>query len=89
MKTIILSNLEPLHMPGMNSLVEQKLRKMTDQELLESVLNLADGQYLKVRSGSNVLIDGNTRCLEMLRRMEENPVSLFIPDLEIPIEVIP
>lgn len=88
MRTIKLSNLEPLHMPGMNSLAEQKLRKMTDQELLESVLNPADGQYLKVRSGSNVLIDGNTRYLEMLRRMEEHPGSLFIPDMEIPVEVI-
>jgi hypothetical protein len=87
--TIRLGDLEPLHAPGMNPTTEQALRNMTDRELLESVLNPADGQYLKVHPGSNTLIDGNTRYYEMLRRMQANPNGLFSPDLQIPIEVIP
>src|SRR5438874_6473410 len=84
-----LGDLQPLHAPGMNPAVEAKLRGMTDQELIETVLNPMDGQFIKVRPGENNTIDGNTRLHEMLRRMQANPDGLFNKDLEIPVEEVP
>lgn len=83
-----LGDLQPLHAPGMNPSVEAKLRRMTDQEVLETVLHPADGQLIKVRPGENSIIDGNTRVYEMLRRMQANPHGLFNKDLELPVEEV-
>lgn len=72
----------------MNPLVAQMLRQMTDRELLEAISNPLDGQFLKVRPHSQMLIDGNTRYYEMIRRIQANPNSLFSPDLHILVEVV-
>jgi hypothetical protein len=80
-----LGDLQPLHAPGMNPTTEGVLQRMSDQELLESVMNPADGRLLRVRPGGIVTIDGNTRLYEMQRRMQQNPNGPFHQNLEIPV----
>lgn len=84
-----IGDLNPLHSPGMNPTTEQELRRLSDRELWESIVNPNDGEFLKVRPGENILIDGNTRLYEVLRRMEQNPNGFFTPDMDIPVNVIP
>ena len=77
-----LGDLEPIHKPGMNPLTETQLRQLSDDELMGTVVNPLDGQMLKVREGSNRLLDGNTRVMEMLRRG-------FHPNTRIPVDELP
>jgi hypothetical protein len=84
-----LGDLKPLHSTGMNPITEQELRRLSDIELWESIVNPSDGEFLKVRPGENTLIDGNTRFYEILRRMEQNPNGFFSPDMKIPVNIVP
>jgi hypothetical protein len=84
-----LGDLQPLHQPGQNPTVEERLRKLSDQELLDSVVNPSKKDFITVRPGENVVINGNTRLYEMQRRMRQNPAGIFNKDLEIPVFEVP
>ena len=85
MATRRLADLEPIHQPGMKPSVEGKLRQMTDDELLRTATAPLDQEQIKVRAGSNRALDGNTRIIEMQRRMRD-PHSIFKPDTVIPVD---
>jgi hypothetical protein len=80
-----LGDLEPIHQPGTNPITEGRLRRMSDDELMRTVRDPADRQMMKARSGSNRVLDGNTRVRETQRRMTD-PKSIFTPDTLIPVE---
>jgi len=80
-----LGDLQPLHQPSLNPLIEQRLRQLSDQQLLDAVFNPSDGRLITVYPGGSVAIDGNTRLYEMQRRMHQNPSGVFHRDLEIPV----
>ena len=84
-----LGDLQPIHQPGLNRIIAEKLRRMSDRQLLDTVFNPADGQYVKVRPGQNATIDGNSRLYEMVRRMQQDRQGPFKPDLEIPVQEVP
>jgi len=77
-----LGDLEPIHRPGMNPLTEANLRRLSDDDLMRTVTNPFDGQMVKVKEGSNRLLDGNTRVYEMRRRN-------FDPSTRIPVDELP
>ena len=85
MATRRLADLEPIHQPGMNPSVGGKLRQMTDEELLRTATHPRNGQKIKCRPGSNRVFDGNTRVIEMQRRMKD-PQSKFKPDTALPVD---
>jgi hypothetical protein len=80
-----LGDLLPIHRPGMNPITERHLRGLSDEELLRTVTHPRDGQLVKARAGDPRVMDGNTRVLEMQRRMA-NPNSVFTPNTLIPVE---
>ena len=80
-----MGDLQPSHQPGLNASVAERLRRMSDQALLDTVFRPVDGELVKVRPGENVVIDGNTRLYEMVRRMQQSPYGPFHPNLEIPV----
>jgi hypothetical protein len=69
----------------MNPTTEQQLRRLSDQDLLLTVTSPRDGQMVKARAGSDRVLDGNTRVIEMQRRMAD-PNSLFKPDTMVPVD---
>src|SRR5258708_5496442 len=66
-----LGDLVPIHAPGMNSSTERILRRMSDDDLLHTTMQPDDGELAKAHSGSNRLLDGNTRIIELQRRMRD------------------
>ncbi|MGE3801722.1 MAG: RHS repeat domain-containing protein, partial [Candidatus Kapaibacterium sp.] len=82
-----LGELEPIHQRGANKITQTELQKMSDRELMKTVIQPKDGQYLKVREGSNRLLDGNTRVNEMIFRMQQNNPN-FTPTLRLPVQVL-
>jgi hypothetical protein len=80
-----LGDLVPIHRPGMNPITEQHLRRLSDAELLRTATHPRNGQMVKARAGDPRVMDGNTRVLEMQRRMGQ-PNSLFTPNTLIPVE---
>jgi hypothetical protein len=82
-----LGDLQPIHAPGINPVTEQKLRRLTDDELMRTVTHPRNGQVVKVKPGGVRLMDGNTRVREMQRRLAD-PHSTFKPDTIIPVEEV-
>ena len=80
-----LGDLQPIHRPGMNPSTERKLRQLSDEELLRTTSHPRNQQKVKVRPGSNRLLDGNTRIRELQRRMTD-PGSIIKPDTLIPVD---
>ena len=74
-----LGDLEPMDAPGHNE-SRPELEDLSDEELVDSVENPADGQKVKVRG--NDLRDGNGRINEMKNRG-------FPDDTAIPVEELP
>jgi hypothetical protein len=79
-----LGDLQPIHQPGMNRITEHKLRQLSDDDLLATATNPTDGEMIKARPGSNRVLDGNTRVIEMQRRMRD-PLSKIKPDTLVPV----
>lgn len=81
-----LGDLVPIHAPGMNPIVERKLRLMSDDDLLRTATQPGDRELVKARPGSNRIVDGNTRVIELQRRMRhpQSKIKLetLIPVLE-------
>jgi len=82
-----LGDLVPIHAPGMNTTTERILRQLSDDELLRTTTQPLDHQMIKVRPGSNRLLDGNTRVIELQRRMND-PQSKIKPDTLIPVDEV-
>lgn len=69
----------------MNPSTERALQQLSDAVLLRSASQPRDGQMVKVRPGSNRVLDGNTRVRELQRRMHD-PSSIIKPDTLIPVD---
>ena len=61
-----------------------KRRRDRDAELVESVLNPAKGDFLIENTRTGILVDGNGRAHELLRRMAD-PSSSIKPDTQVPV----
>ena len=55
------------------------LQRLTDDELLDSVHHPQDGRYLLENTKTGILVDGNGRAHELLRRMND-PRSTILPN---------
>jgi hypothetical protein len=61
-----------------------KLQALLDDELLESVQNPANGDYLTENTHTGMLVDGNGRAIELQRRAAD-PQSSISPDTLVPV----
>jgi RHS repeat-associated protein len=61
------------------------LQKLSDDELLNSVNNPKNSDFLKENTKTGKLQDGNSRARELQRRAN-NPNSKITPDTEVPVE---
>src|SRR5437867_11755271 len=84
MAEVEIRDLKPLSTPA-HGAARPKLGKLSDDELLESVRNPANGDYLTVNTVSGLLHDGNGRAQELLRRAAD-PNSNITPDMKVPVE---
>ena len=69
---------------GAHSVPRPALQGLTDAELVESVLNPAKGDFLIENTRTGILVDGNGRAHELLRRMAD-PNSSIKPDTRVPV----
>jgi hypothetical protein len=82
MPTARLEDLELLHTPETLGR-RPDLERLSDSELLASVLRPANGDPIRINTKTHALVDGNARIYELKRRMA-NPNSGITPDTEIP-----
>ena len=61
------------------------LQQLPDDELLNSVRNPSNGDYLTVNTRTGTLVDGNGRAHELLRRAAD-PASAIDPDMTVPVQ---
>ena len=61
-----------------------RLQALSDDELLESVLNPRNGDYLTENTRTGTLVDGNGRAIELQRRAAD-PNSGISPDTPVPV----
>lgn len=82
-----LGELESIHPPGSNPDTEEKLGNMTDDEVMDTIVNPTSGDRVTVRGDSPRVRDGNTRVREAQRRFPSDtriPVDVLPPDREFP-----
>jgi hypothetical protein len=84
MTEVEIRDLKPLQSPAHTSL-RPGLWKLSDDELLESVRNPKNGDYLTVNTRTGNLHDGNGRAHELQRRAAD-PSSTITPDLTVPVQ---
>jgi hypothetical protein len=84
MKQVAIGDLKPLQTPA-HAAPRPGLRKLTDDELLESVRRPRNGDYLAENTRTGTLHDGNGRAHELLRRAAD-PNSSITPDMRVPVE---
>src|SRR5947208_3416801 len=84
LRDVEIRDLQPLQTPA-HAALRPGLQKLTDDELLASVTNPKNGDYLTVNTRNGNLHDGNGRALELLRRTAD-PNSTITPDMKIPVE---
>jgi hypothetical protein len=84
MKSVEIRDLKPLQTPA-HSAPRPGLQRLTDDELLKSVVNPKNGDYLTVNTRTGNLHDGNGRAHELLRRAAD-PNSTITPDLRVPVQ---
>jgi len=66
-----------------NSQTLSDLKALSDSELLQTVYNPTNGDFVQVNSQTGVVVDGNTRVYE-LRRRADDPYSTISWDTPIP-----
>jgi hypothetical protein len=76
--------LRPLQTPA-HSAPRPRLQGLSDAELLESVRNPRNGDYLTINTRTGNLHDGNGRAQELLRRAAD-PQSTITPDMKVPVQ---
>jgi len=81
---IPIKDLDPLHPPETIG-NRPDLGGLTDEELLDSVRNPADGNKLTINTKTGKLVDGNSRARELTRRSKD-PNSCITPDTTVPVD---
>ena len=74
-------NLDPLHSPQTSG-ARPELSKLSDDELLHSVNNPTNGDYLKINTETGKLVDGNGRAYELMKRAAD-PNSKITPQTKV------
>ena len=82
--TVPISDLEPLH-DAETSGKRPELEGLSDDELIDSVENPAEGDHVKVNTETGKVVDGNGRLRELQERAKD-PNSSITPETEITIE---
>lgn len=83
MRYVPIKDLNPIH-GAAHAKPRPGLRALSDAELLESVQNPKNGDYLTENTRTGVLVDGNGRAHE-LRRRAADPGSAISPDALVPV----
>ncbi len=83
MRDVRIRDLKPIT-GGAHSAPRPGLQQLSDAELLESVQNPARGDYLTENTRTGILVDGNGRAYELLRRAAD-PNSSITPDMLVPV----
>jgi hypothetical protein len=84
MKQVAIRDLQPLQTPA-HSQPRPGLQKLSDDELLATVRNSKNGDYLTVNTRTGKVHDGNGRAHELIRRAAD-PSSKITPDMKIPVQ---
>src|SRR3954463_8143707 len=84
MKHVRIRDLKPMPYPA-HAAPRPALRQLSDDELLESVRNPKQGDYLTENTRTGQLVDGNGRAHELLRRAADLNSSID-PDAIVPVE---
>jgi hypothetical protein len=89
MREVEVADLRPIQGTS-HSVPRPGLQKLTDAELLESVRQPAKGDFLTENTRTGILVDGNGRAHELLRRAADPnssiksntkvPVTSYTPD---------
>jgi len=82
-REVEVKDLKPIQ-GGAHSAPRPGLQRLTDAELLQSVRNLAKGASLTENTHTGILVDGNGRAHELLRRAAD-PSSSIKPDTKVPV----
>ena len=56
---------------GAHRLPRLKLERMTDEQLLDAVFRPKDGNYMTINTRTGLLVNGNGRAHELLRRAND------------------
>ena len=83
MKQVRVRDLQPMPYPA-HAAPRPAIRRLTDDELLESVRAPKNGDYLTENTRTGHLVDGNGRAHELLRRASD-PNSAIDPDDLVPV----
>ena len=83
MRDVQIKDLKPIQGPA-HSAPRPGLRKMSDHELLRSVCHPAKGDFLTENTRTGILVDGNGRAHELLRRAAD-PFSNIEPETTVPV----
>lgn len=83
MRTIPVYQLNPIRSVAHAS-ARPALERLTDSELLAAVRNPNKGDYLTINTRTGVLVDGNGRAHELLRRLVD-PNSAIQADTLVPV----
>jgi hypothetical protein len=84
MKLVPIRDLRPLTTPA-HTAPRPRLQALSDDELLESVTNPGNGDFLIENTRTGHLHDGNGRAHELLRRATD-PKSTITPDMMVPVQ---
>jgi hypothetical protein len=80
--TIRVGDLDPLHSPETSG-VRPDLARLSDEELLNSVMNPTEGNPLRISTTTGKVVDGNGRAYELMNRAAD-PRSSITPDTRVP-----
>jgi hypothetical protein len=80
--TIKVKDLDPLHSPETSG-ARPELEKLSDSDLLESVINPSKGDPMRISTQTGKVVDGNGRAYELMRRAAD-PNSSISPNTRVP-----
>ncbi len=83
MREVEVKDLKPIQEPA-HGKPRPRLQGLTDAELLHSVRNPKNGDYLTENTKTGALVDGNGRAHELQRRAAD-PKSIIRPDTKVPV----
>jgi hypothetical protein len=83
MREVEVKDLKPIQAPP-HSKPRPGLQGLSDAELLNSVRNPKNGDYLTENTRTGGLVDGNGRAHELLRKAAD-PNSTIKPDTKVPV----
>jgi hypothetical protein len=83
MREVEVKDLKPIQGPA-HSRPRPRLQGLSDADLLRSVRQPKNGDFLTENTQTEVLVDGNGRAHELLRRAAD-PNSTIKPDTKVPV----